>query len=133
MSIVVQAIFFEVFGVQLLSKIKEASCYYTYTYISWLLWFIHQNVQLGGSTPFRNLHILSNVIAVKPICKLLKNIFTCEFKVKTADILVVAIGKAEFVKGNWVKPGAVVIDCGINSIPGKFEMYLASFLFHDYM
>lgn len=54
-------------------------------------------------------------------------------KVKTADILVVAIGKAEFVKGNWVKPGAIVIDCGINSIPGKFEMYLASFLFHDYM
>lgn len=67
MSIVVQAIFFEVFGVQLLSKIKEASCYYTYAYISWLLWFIQQNVQLGGSTPFRNLHILSNVIAVKPM------------------------------------------------------------------
>ncbi|XP_056022205.1 C-1-tetrahydrofolate synthase, cytoplasmic-like isoform X2 [Ostrea edulis] len=37
--------------------------------------------------------------------------------VRTADILVVAIGKAEFVKGDWVKPGAVVIDCGINSIP----------------
>lgn len=32
-----------------------------------------------------------------------------------------------------MKPGAIVIDCGINSIPGKFEMYLASFLFHDYM
>lgn len=132
MSIVVQAIFFEVFGVQLLSKIKEASCYYKYTYISWLLWFIQQNVQLGGSTLFRNLHILSNVIAVKPM-QIIKKYFTCEFKVKTADILVVAIGKAEFVKGNWVKPGAVVIDCGINSIPGKFEMYLASFLFHDYM
>lgn len=37
--------------------------------------------------------------------------------VKTADILVVAIGKAEFVKGSWVKPGAIVIDCGINSVP----------------
>ncbi|KJH40529.1 tetrahydrofolate dehydrogenase/cyclohydrolase, NAD(P)-binding domain protein [Dictyocaulus viviparus] len=31
-----------------------------------------------------------------------------------ADILVVAIGKKHFVKGDWIKPGAVVIDCGIN-------------------
>ncbi|XP_026314814.1 C-1-tetrahydrofolate synthase, cytoplasmic isoform X1 [Hyposmocoma kahamanoa] len=36
---------------------------------------------------------------------------------KTADILVVAIGRAEMVKGSWIKPGAVVIDCGINPIP----------------
>lgn len=36
-----------------------------------------------------------------------------------ADILVVAIGQPELVKGDWVKPGAVVIDCGINAIPGK--------------
>lgn len=36
---------------------------------------------------------------------------------RSADILVVAIGSPEFVKGSWVKPGAVVIDCGINSIP----------------
>lgn len=35
---------------------------------------------------------------------------------RQADILVVAIGRAHFVKKNWVKPGAVVIDCGINSI-----------------
>lgn len=39
--------------------------------------------------------------------------------VKSADILVVAIGKPEFVKGDWIKPGAVVIDCGINSIPDE--------------
>uniref|UniRef100_A0AC34GWN8 C-1-tetrahydrofolate synthase, cytoplasmic n=1 Tax=Panagrolaimus sp. ES5 TaxID=591445 RepID=A0AC34GWN8_9BILA len=31
-----------------------------------------------------------------------------------ADILVVAIGKSKYVKGDWVKPGAIVIDCGIN-------------------
>ncbi|KAI0320100.1 FTHFS-domain-containing protein [Amylostereum chailletii] len=37
--------------------------------------------------------------------------------VKTADILVSAIGKAEFVKGDWIKPGAVVIDVGTNYIP----------------
>jgi methylenetetrahydrofolate dehydrogenase (NADP+)/methenyltetrahydrofolate cyclohydrolase len=33
---------------------------------------------------------------------------------RTADILVAAIGKAEMVKGDWVKPGAIVIDVGIN-------------------
>ncbi|PBK78156.1 FTHFS-domain-containing protein [Armillaria solidipes] len=37
--------------------------------------------------------------------------------VKTADILVAAIGKPEFVKGSWIKPGAVVIDVGINYVP----------------
>ncbi|XP_063985340.1 C-1-tetrahydrofolate synthase, cytoplasmic isoform X2 [Diachasmimorpha longicaudata] len=34
-----------------------------------------------------------------------------------ADILVVGIGQPEMVKGSWIKPGAVVIDCGINAIP----------------
>ncbi|TFK29942.1 C-1-tetrahydrofolate synthase [Coprinopsis marcescibilis] len=37
--------------------------------------------------------------------------------VKTADIVVAAIGKAEFVKGSWIKPGAIVIDVGINYVP----------------
>jgi 5,10-methylene-tetrahydrofolate dehydrogenase/methenyl tetrahydrofolate cyclohydrolase len=37
--------------------------------------------------------------------------------VKQADILVAAIGKPKFVKAEWVKPGAVVIDVGVNSIP----------------
>ncbi|CAO3654453.1 unnamed protein product [Mucor hiemalis] len=36
--------------------------------------------------------------------------------VSEADILVVAIGKPEFVKGDWIKPGAVVIDVGTNPI-----------------
>ncbi|CAF0790869.1 unnamed protein product [Brachionus calyciflorus] len=35
---------------------------------------------------------------------------------RAADILVVAIGKAKLVTSDWVKPGAIVIDCGINSI-----------------
>uniref|UniRef100_A0A8C0GY26 C-1-tetrahydrofolate synthase, cytoplasmic n=1 Tax=Chelonoidis abingdonii TaxID=106734 RepID=A0A8C0GY26_CHEAB len=38
-------------------------------------------------------------------------------EVSKADILVVAAGKPEMVKGEWIKPGAVVIDCGINYIP----------------
>ncbi|MGA2404693.1 MAG: tetrahydrofolate dehydrogenase/cyclohydrolase catalytic domain-containing protein [Syntrophobacteraceae bacterium] len=33
-----------------------------------------------------------------------------------ADILVVAAGVAEYVKGDWVKPGAVVIDVGVNEV-----------------
>ena len=35
---------------------------------------------------------------------------------RRADILCVAIGKPEFVKGDWIKPGATVIDVGINRI-----------------
>ncbi|XP_041950378.1 C-1-tetrahydrofolate synthase, cytoplasmic isoform X2 [Alosa sapidissima] len=38
-------------------------------------------------------------------------------QVGRADILVVGAGKPEMVKGDWVKEGAVVIDCGINHIP----------------
>ncbi|KAL8243839.1 hypothetical protein R6Q59_010097 [Mikania micrantha] len=37
--------------------------------------------------------------------------------VRNADIVVAAIGKAQFVKGDWIKPGAVVIDVGTNYIP----------------
>jgi len=36
--------------------------------------------------------------------------------VRSADILVAAIGKPEMVRGSWVKPGAVVIDVGINRV-----------------
>ncbi|MDP8298912.1 MAG: bifunctional 5,10-methylenetetrahydrofolate dehydrogenase/5,10-methenyltetrahydrofolate cyclohydrolase [Candidatus Tantalella remota] len=38
---------------------------------------------------------------------------------RKADILVVAVGKAELVKGDWIKPGAVVVDVGINRVDGK--------------
>ncbi|MEI5681442.1 MULTISPECIES: bifunctional methylenetetrahydrofolate dehydrogenase/methenyltetrahydrofolate cyclohydrolase FolD [unclassified Mesorhizobium] len=36
---------------------------------------------------------------------------------RTADILVAAVGRPEMIKGDWVKPGATVIDVGINRIP----------------
>lgn len=36
---------------------------------------------------------------------------------RTADILVAAVGRPQMVKGDWVKPGATVIDVGINRIP----------------
>ncbi|XP_076978511.1 C-1-tetrahydrofolate synthase, cytoplasmic isoform X1 [Tamandua tetradactyla] len=38
-------------------------------------------------------------------------------EVNKGDILVVAAGQPEMVKGEWIKPGAIVIDCGINYIP----------------
>lgn len=44
---------------------------------------------------------------------------------KGADILVAAVGKPEMIKGDWIKPGAVVIDVGINrlSLPdGKTKL-----------
>jgi methylenetetrahydrofolate dehydrogenase (NADP+)/methenyltetrahydrofolate cyclohydrolase len=35
---------------------------------------------------------------------------------KRADILVAAVGKAGMVEGSWIKPGAVVVDVGINEV-----------------
>lgn len=39
--------------------------------------------------------------------------------VKRAEILIVAVGKAGIVKGDWIKEGAIVIDVGINRVDGK--------------
>ncbi|XP_012285427.1 C-1-tetrahydrofolate synthase, cytoplasmic [Orussus abietinus] len=63
-----------------------------------------------------------------PVSELLKwnnaTVTVCHSKTKDlpkvvsqAEILVVGIGQPELVKGSWIKPGAVVIDCGINCIP----------------
>ena len=38
---------------------------------------------------------------------------------READILVAAVGRPEMVRGDWIKPGAAVIDVGMNRIPGK--------------
>ncbi|KAM0722626.1 hypothetical protein Q7P37_002067 [Cladosporium fusiforme] len=67
-------------------------------------------------------------IVGSPVSYLLKNadatVTVCHSKtkdlpsiVKGADIVVAAIGKAGFVKGEWIKEGAVVIDVGTNYIP----------------
>ena len=37
---------------------------------------------------------------------------------RRADLIVAAVGRPEFVKGSWIKPGAIVIDVGINRITG---------------
>jgi methylenetetrahydrofolate dehydrogenase (NADP+)/methenyltetrahydrofolate cyclohydrolase len=41
--------------------------------------------------------------------------------VRRADIVVAAVGRPEMVKGDWLKPGATVIDVGINRVPGVEE------------
>ncbi len=38
---------------------------------------------------------------------------------READVLVAAVGRPEMVKGDWVKPGAVVVDAGYNKVEGR--------------
>ena len=38
--------------------------------------------------------------------------------VRAADLVIAAVGQPEMVKGDWIKPGAIVIDVGINRVPG---------------
>jgi methylenetetrahydrofolate dehydrogenase (NADP+)/methenyltetrahydrofolate cyclohydrolase len=69
----------------------------------------------------------SNIVG-KPVVQLLLaencTVTICHSRTKDlagvcrrGDILVAAVGRAEMVKGNWVKPGACVIDVGINRVP----------------
>ncbi len=68
----------------------------------------------------------SNIVGV-PVAALLQNadatVTVCHSrtkdlpdKVRRADIVVAAIGRPEYVRGDWIKPGAAVIDVGINRI-----------------
>ncbi|MER2519786.1 MAG: bifunctional methylenetetrahydrofolate dehydrogenase/methenyltetrahydrofolate cyclohydrolase FolD [Bdellovibrionales bacterium] len=82
----------------------------------------------GGSLAGRKAIVLgrSNIVG-KPIAQLLLQA-DCTVTIahsrtrdlaeecRAADIVVAAIGKPSFVKGDWIKPGAVVIDVGINRI-----------------
>jgi len=38
---------------------------------------------------------------------------------RRADIIVAAVGRPEMIRGDWLKPGAVIIDVGINRVPSK--------------
>ena len=69
----------------------------------------------------------SNIVG-KPVAVLLTNadatVTVCHSKTKdlpaviaSADILVAAIGRAEMIRGAWIKPGATVIDVGTNRLP----------------
>jgi methylenetetrahydrofolate dehydrogenase (NADP+)/methenyltetrahydrofolate cyclohydrolase len=84
--------------------------------------------QLGKDLSGLNAVIIgrSNIVG-KPMASLLlkanATVTVCHSRTKdlpsvarNADILVAAVGRAKMVKGDWVKPGAVVIDVGINRI-----------------
>jgi methylenetetrahydrofolate dehydrogenase (NADP+)/methenyltetrahydrofolate cyclohydrolase len=69
----------------------------------------------------------SNMVG-KPMAALLLNadatVTTCHSRtrdlaavVARADLVVAAVGRAEMIRGEWIKPGAVVIDVGINRTP----------------
>jgi methylenetetrahydrofolate dehydrogenase (NADP+)/methenyltetrahydrofolate cyclohydrolase len=47
------------------------------------------------------------------------HVFTKDIKpyIAKADLLVVAVGKAHLIKGEWIKEGAIVVDVGINRLP----------------
>jgi methylenetetrahydrofolate dehydrogenase (NADP+)/methenyltetrahydrofolate cyclohydrolase len=70
----------------------------------------------------------SNIVG-KPVAQLLlaenATVTICHSKTRDladvcrrADLLIAAIGNPEFVRGHWLKPGATVIDVGINRVPG---------------
>jgi methylenetetrahydrofolate dehydrogenase (NADP+)/methenyltetrahydrofolate cyclohydrolase len=50
---------------------------------------------------------------------------------RTADVLVAAVGRPELVRGDWVKPGAVVIDVGINRIERDGKSILVGDVAYD--
>ena len=53
--------------------------------------------------------------------------------VRGADVLVAAVGRAEMVKGDWVKPGAIVIDVGMNrlNLPGGKSKLLGDVAYNE--
>jgi methylenetetrahydrofolate dehydrogenase (NADP+)/methenyltetrahydrofolate cyclohydrolase/formyltetrahydrofolate synthetase len=62
-------------------------------------------------------YLLKNADATVTVCH--SHTTGLEDIIKRADVLVSAIGKANFVKGEWLKPGAVVIDVGTNFVPDE--------------
>jgi methylenetetrahydrofolate dehydrogenase (NADP+)/methenyltetrahydrofolate cyclohydrolase/formyltetrahydrofolate synthetase len=62
-------------------------------------------------------YLLKNADATVTVCH--SRTENLEEYIKRADVLVAAIGKPNFVKGGWLKPGAVVIDVGTNYIPDE--------------
>src|SRR6516164_6441396 len=87
--------------------------------------------RLGSSLPGKEAVIIgrSNIVG-KPMAQLLlqrhctvtvahsrtRNLISV---VRRADILVAAVGQPEMVRGDWVKPGAIVIDVGVNRVAGE--------------
>lgn len=60
-------------------------------------------------------YLLRNADATVSVCH--SKTTDLEAHLKQADVVVAAIGKPAFIKGSWLKPGAVVIDVGTNYVP----------------
>lgn len=88
---------------------------------------------LGGTLSGKNAVVIGRSILVgKPVAQLLlaanctvtmahsRSVDLPEI-VRRADIVVAAVGRAEMVKADWIKPGACVIDVGINRVPAALE------------
>jgi methylenetetrahydrofolate dehydrogenase (NADP+) / methenyltetrahydrofolate cyclohydrolase len=87
----------------------------------------HYGIEIEGK---RALVIGRSIILGKPIALMIlqKNATVTIAHSKTknlpdlcreADILVAAIGRPEMIKGDWIKPGAVVVDAGYNRVKGR--------------
>jgi methylenetetrahydrofolate dehydrogenase (NADP+) / methenyltetrahydrofolate cyclohydrolase len=88
---------------------------------------------LGGDIAGKNAVVIGRSILVgKPVAQLLlaanctvtmahSRTQSLAEVVRRADIVVAAVGRAEMVKADWIKPGACVIDVGINRVPAAEE------------
>ncbi len=63
-----------------------------------------------------SMQLLLHGCTIKMIDKSTKNLHK---HVKLADLLIVAVGKPNFIRGEWIKNGAIVIDVGINKLKNK--------------
>ena len=64
--------------------------------------------------------LLLDKLATTTICHLVTNLVgRLEEHVRRADVLIVAVGKPHLIQGEWIKPGAIVIDVGINVVDGR--------------
>jgi methylenetetrahydrofolate dehydrogenase (NADP+)/methenyltetrahydrofolate cyclohydrolase len=85
----------------------------------------------GIEFPGKNVVVIGrSAIVGKPMALLLMRenatVTVCHSRTKDlpgvcreADILCVAVGRPEMVKGEWIKPGATVVDFGVNDVEGK--------------
>ena len=62
-------------------------------------------------------YLLKHENATVTVCH--SRTYDLDKQIKNADVVVAAIGKPNFVKGEWLKPGAVVIDVGTNYVPDE--------------
>jgi methylenetetrahydrofolate dehydrogenase (NADP+) / methenyltetrahydrofolate cyclohydrolase len=88
---------------------------------------------LGNDLSGKNAVVIGRSILVgKPVAQLLlaanctvtiahSRTQDLEDVVRRADIVVAAVGRPEMVKASWIKPGACVIDVGINRVPSEVE------------